>query len=110
MERVINKAWGYEKIIEQTDTHVVKHLFVKARHRLSKQYHMKKVETMFLVSGKARLLREDRTYEMKLLTPYMIVPQTVHRLIAMDEDALIVEISSIELDDVERLEDDYGRI
>jgi len=37
-----------------------------------------------------------------------LLPGTVHRLIAT-HDAEVVEVSTTELDDVVRLEDDYGR-
>ena len=37
-----------------------------------------------------------------------IEPQTIHRLIAI-EDSRILEVSTPELTDVVRLEDDYGR-
>jgi len=110
MENVIHKPWGYERIISKTDRYVVKEIYVKSGCRLSKQYHEKKTETMFLVSGCAILLRESVKYKMKELVPYLIAPLMVHRLEAPPtSDALIVEISSTELEDVVRMEDDYGR-
>jgi len=41
--------------------------------------------------------------------PVEIPPGTVHRVTAL-EDCEILELSSTELDDVVRLEDDYGRV
>jgi hypothetical protein len=38
-----------------------------------------------------------------------LVPSTVHRMSA-EEDTLYVEASTPEMDDVVRLEDDYGRV
>jgi hypothetical protein len=35
---------------------------------------------------------------------------TVHRFCATSEDVVLVEVSTPELDDVVRLEDDYNRI
>jgi len=43
------------------------------------------------------------------LVPTFIGRKLIHRIGAGDKDALFVEVSSTELDDVVRLEDDYGR-
>jgi len=40
---------------------------------------------------------------------FHVTPGTRHRMFAENEDVLIVEVSSPELDDVVRLEDRYGR-
>jgi len=109
-ENLIQKPWGHERIIAKTDKYVVKEIFVREGCRLSKQYHKEKVETMFLVHGAVTLLREGVMYLMKPMVPYLIAPLMAHRLIANQKsDALIVEVSSTELEDVVRLEDDYGR-
>ena len=116
MPNVIHKPWGHERIISKTDKYVVKEIYVKPNARLSLQYHNKKTETMFLVSGKGYLdcvSKSDReTYSsqrMHRLKPYEIPPGVIHRLYTKDEDCLVIEVSSTELDDVVRLEDDYGR-
>ena len=41
---------------------------------------------------------------------YHIEPGTVHRFGAAEEDVELIEVSTPELEDVVRLEDDYGRI
>ena len=42
--------------------------------------------------------------------PYMVDPGTVHRIEGMStEPAVILEVSTPELEDVVRLQDDYGR-
>ncbi len=38
----VDKPWGYELHWAKTDKYVGKLLFIKAGHRLSKQYHEKK--------------------------------------------------------------------
>ena len=42
----IEKPWGYELIWAETDFYVGKILYIKAGHRLSKQYHEIKEETL----------------------------------------------------------------
>ena len=113
MSKHIVKPWGYEIIFAHTKQYVGKILFVKGEHKLSLQYHEVKDETIFLKSGKAILeLHKDHSVSMIKMQPgasFHIPPNTVHRIIA-EEDSEILETSTPELDDVVRLEDDYGRI
>ena len=44
------------------------------------------------------------------MTPVLLQPGTVHRFWAKNEPVLLVEVSTTELDDVVRIEDDFGRI
>ena len=89
--------WGWEQIIEHTKKYVVKHIHVRKGNRLSKQYHEKKLETWFFIK------------EGKLIKLKTIKPKEVHRLEAKDYDVDIIEVSTPELTDVVRVEDDYGR-
>src|SRR5262249_2529949 len=50
--RRVEKPWGHEIIWAHTDRYVGKVLFVKAGERLSLQYHEKKDETIYVLSGK----------------------------------------------------------
>jgi mannose-6-phosphate isomerase len=111
---IIEKPWGYERILDLNDRYCIKELFVNQGQRLSKQYHEHKRETMFLKSGGASLLlaSNDSEDELQMVRdqPYTIEPGTVHRLKGTSPDgALILEMSSPEIEDVIRIEDDYGR-
>ncbi|MGD9394593.1 MAG: cupin domain-containing protein [Dehalococcoidia bacterium] len=106
------KPWGYELLFALTPNYAGKLIFVKKGHRLSLQYHEKKDETMFLQEGKALLeIEVEGKMTSVTLTPGQsryIPPHTKHRLQAI-EDTTLFEVSTTELDDVVRLEDDYGR-
>ena len=112
---LIDKPWGWERLLDVNEYYVVKHIFIRQDQRLSLQYHEKKRETMFLVSGTAELTRRgpdgvDRTISMETGETYVVETGTVHRLRGTSADgALVLEMSTPELDDVVRLEDDYGR-
>ncbi|MFQ6082715.1 MAG: cupin domain-containing protein [Candidatus Aminicenantia bacterium] len=109
----INKPWGYEIIFAQTDSYVGKILKIYAGHRLSYQYHNIKEETIYLQEGKMKLIveKEGKKEEKQLAKgdSYHLSPKTKHRMEAI-EDCLIFEVSTPHLDDVVRLEDDYGRL
>ena len=51
----INKPWGYELLLEKNKVYVLKKLFMKKGHRCSLQYHNKKIETVYVLSGKILL-------------------------------------------------------
>jgi mannose-6-phosphate isomerase-like protein (cupin superfamily) len=107
---VTKKPWGHERILETTPTYTIKQIYVKNAQRLSEQYHKYKTETMMLVGGVGYLQVGKETLLMERLVPYYIPPKTIHRLTAdAFDDCLVIEVSSSELDDVVRLEDDYDR-
>ncbi len=111
---VIEKPWGSEEIVDLCEAYCVKRLNVRRGHRLSKQYHERKRETMMLISGEANLMlfeeRGSRDIPMEPGEAHVIEPGTVHRVEGLSEDdAVILEVSTTELDDVVRLQDDYGR-
>ena len=107
----VKKPWGYEEIWAKTDVYVGKVIFIEPGHRLSKQFHEKKEETVFVLDG--ILLNYDKN---DAVTRYFagdslhIKPGQVHRFGATELQAVtLIEVSTNHLDDVIRLEEDYGR-
>lgn len=109
----VDKPWGYEVWFAQTDKYVGKIIHVNAGQQLSLQFHELKDETMHCLNGDARLTHEkDGELVEDAFSPGMsfrIVPGTKHRLKAGDTDCDILEASTPEMDDVVRVQDDYGR-
>ena len=89
-------------------------LFVKAGCSLSLQFHREKDESWLVQSGRAKLqLGEagDAVLNEEVVGPgaaFRYRPGTVHRVTAL-EDTTILEVSTPQIDDVVRLEDQYGR-
>ena len=111
--RRVEKPWGYEIIWALTDRYVGKILHVNAGEALSIQYHERKDETLYLLSGTLAFsvgASVGSMEEVPLLAgeAYRIIPGTVHRMEAVT-DCEILEASTPELDDVVRVEDRYGR-
>lgn len=110
----IDKPWGWEEILDLNDHYCIKHLFIDGGHRLSKQYHERKTESLMLVQGEAELTLgtdgDEQVATMSSAQLFPIPPGMVHRLKATaDQGALILEVSTREPDDIIRIEDDYGR-
>lgn len=112
MER-IDKPWGYEEILSLNERYCMKRLFLRKGQRTSLQYHEKKHETMYFLSGRGTIeLHQDGKIERIAIEPHRCIvlePGKIHRVVA-EEDTLYVEASTPELKDVVRLEDDYRRI
>lgn len=107
------KPWGREIWFAHTDSYAGKILEVKKGHRLSLQYHEKKIETQYVYSGKVKFTygTDENALQEIILSPgskFDITPYTIHRVEAL-EDSEIFEVSSPELTDVVKLADDYGR-
>ena len=115
MEKVTNKPWGSEIIWAQTEEYVGKMLFVKSGHRLSLQYHKDKVESLLVSKGRIKYhwYEENDTVPRTIVMcpgEHVDVPSgRKHRIEAIDH-ACVIEVSTVQLDDVVRLEDDYDRI
>ncbi|MFA4891474.1 MAG: hypothetical protein WC604_03980 [Candidatus Gracilibacteria bacterium] len=124
------KPWGREIWFAHTDKYAGKILEIKKGHRYSLQYHEHKEETQYILKGKARFTfgtlephsalelsalktfgQDPKNLQEKILSEgdkIDIPPYTIHRLEAI-EDTIVFEVSSPELDDVVKLDDDYGR-
>jgi mannose-6-phosphate isomerase len=108
----VPKPWGHETIWAQTDRYVGKILHIDAGQELSVQYHHKKDETVYLLSGEivynVRQGEQLQDMRLKVGESFRITPGTVHQMIAVT-DCDVLEVSTPELDDVVRLSDKYGR-
>lgn len=108
----IEKPWGYELIWGKTENYVGKVLHIAQGHKLSRQFHNLKEETFLVQSGEMMLeigLKDQLvTHHLKAGDNFHCPPKTVHRMIAIT-DVDVIEVSTNHLDDVVRLEDDYGR-
>ena len=109
----VDKPWGHELIWAHTDRYVGKILVIEAGKRLSLQRHLVKDESIFVAAGRLRLTLEDETGDIRVeelvAGDHRHVPTgRIHRYEAIERTEL-VEVSTPELDDVVRLEDDFGR-
>lgn len=112
--RIVPKPWGHEIIWAHTDRYCGKVLHITAGHSLSVQYHERKDETVYLLTGVLRYWvqlpgdTELRDVRLKPGEAFRIMPGTVHYMEAVT-DCDVLEASTPELDDVVRIKDRYGR-
>ncbi len=111
--KIVEKPWGREIWLAHTDKYAFKIIEIKAGTRSSLQYHVRKHEHIYVASGVLQMEWEDESGDMVTLTlrPGDVVenkPGRKHRATAI-EDVRLMEVSTPELDDVVRLQDDYNR-
>ena len=113
LPRRVDKPWGHEIIWAWTDRYVGKLLVIETGKRLSLQHHEIKDEWIHVLEGRLLLTLENDAGEVedRELGPgdgAHVGVRRVHRYEAL-ETCRLIEVSTPELDDVVRLEDDFGR-
>ena len=111
--KTVNKPWGKEVWLELNDRFCYKRIYINAGHRTSFQFHEKKLETNYIISGEAEVWLEDAHGEVHKTKMgandfFTVVPPRKHRVIALT-DIILQEVSTPEVDDVIRIEDDTAR-
>ena len=108
----VAKPWGEEILVEHTAVYALKDIRMKRGTRSSLQMHEKKHETIYVISGTVELeTHAAGCVELEIFGPneaYSIPPGTKHRVRVL-EHCRLIEVSTPELDDVVRFEDDYQR-
>jgi len=109
----VEKPWGHEITWAKTDRYVGKILHIEPGHVLSLQYHNKKDESIYVMTGEIILrLQEGETLterRMRKGESFHIHPKQIHQFEAVVASDLL-EASTPEIDDVVRLKDRYGRV
>ena len=111
--RRVPKPWGEELIWALTDRYCGKVITIETGRRLSLQYHEQKDEAILVTTGRLLLHLEgdDGTMTTRVLGAGEAAHVAVgrrHRYEAIERVEL-VEVSTPEIGDVVRVEDDFGR-
>ena len=112
----VQKPWGHEIRFAENEKYLGKILYIAKGHKLSRQYHQLKDETIMVYHGTLILelgLPNTESFTTKTLRygdRFRVIPGVIHRFIATEEGPVtLIEVSTPEIDDVVRLEDDYKR-
>lgn len=100
--------WGAQTLWAATDQYAAKILEIEPGHRTSLQHHVQKTETLLVLEGDLVAEVGEATLVLGPGDRLHLPAGTVHRL-GSRGGVRLVEVSTPELDDVVRHEDDYGR-
>ena len=106
-----NRPWGkFEKFIENEPC-TVKLIYVNPKSRLSLQYHNNRSEFWKIVKGTVTVELDGKNMILTEGETIAIPRQAKHRVGALDEGSIILEIAYGKFDenDIVRIEDDYQR-
>jgi len=106
------RPWGSFDQFTQNQPSTVKVLRVSAGQRLSLQRHHMRAEFWHVLSGNGTADIDGVAHELKPETEVYIGTGMTHRLSAGSDGIVVLEIAFGQFDenDIERLEDDYGRL
>ena len=107
------RPWGSYEVLEDAPTHKVKRIEVLPGKRLSYQRHQHRAEHWFVVAGTADVTLDDDVRRLTAGEAVDIPRRSAHRIANAGDDLLVfIEVQhgeSFAEDDIERLEDDFGR-
>lgn len=111
--RRVYRPWGYYESIDAGPRFQVKRLMVKPGEILSLQLHHRRAEHWVVVSGKARVTRDEDILNLVANQSTYIPVNTKHRLENSGSEPLfVIEVQSGDYlgeDDIVRFEDRYSR-
>ena len=120
--KIVLKPWGREIWYAEQAAYAGKVLEISAGKRLSLQYHERKTETLYLLSGRvivtfrplvagetptAATVSAGHEHTWEAGQALHIPVHTIHRFAAVT-DAVLLEVSTPDLTDVVRLQDDFA--
>jgi len=108
------RPWGFYENLTDSASHKVKRITVYPGKRLSLQSHMQRAEHWFVIEGNGRVTVGNKDID---LLPGQYVDIQIgdkHRIKNIGENNLVfIEIQTGDYfgeDDIERFEDDFGRV
>jgi len=107
----VEKPWGHEIRWAINNKYLGKILHINKGQRLSLQYHDQKDKTIYVLEGTAVVILDEKTHILSEGQSLRIQPKQVHRYSAPEDGHVkLIEVSTPEINDVVRIEDDYGRL
>ena len=107
------RPWGWYEVYVDAPDHKLKRILVRPGARLSLQRHHRREEHWYVVAGSGVAWVDDRRIRVTPGVAVDIPRKSVHRMENDgDADLVFIEVQRGDYfgeDDIERLEDDYGR-
>jgi len=113
IHRTVERPWGSYTVLEKGNRYKIKRIVLHPKARLSLQLHQHRSEHWVVVSGTARVTKGEEVFDVHANVSTFIPIAVKHRL---ENPGLIplqiIEVQNgdyVEEDDIERLDDEYGR-
>ncbi len=114
IHRTVERPWGSYTVLEKGDGYKIKRIVVNPGAKLSLQLHHRRSEHWVVISGTARVTRGQEVFDVHPNESTFIPVSVKHRLENPGTIPLrIIEVQNgdyVEEDDIERFDDEFGRI
>jgi mannose-6-phosphate isomerase-like protein (cupin superfamily) len=108
-----HRPWGFYEILSDKPDHKVKRITLYPGQRLSYQRHFRRSEHWYVISGKAVVTKNNKDINLISGQAIDLPVRTWHRIRNPGVDNMVfIEVQTGNYfgeEDIERLEDDYGR-
>jgi mannose-6-phosphate isomerase len=108
-----NRPWGRYEVLQDMPTHKVKAIWVDPGKRLSYQRHQHRSEHWYVVYGTAEVVIDGHSSVINSGDTVTVTANQLHRIGNVGKvPMLFIEVQTgtyFGEDDIERIEDDYGR-
>ena len=109
-----NRPWGYYEVLADKVEYKAKRIIVYPGKRLSLQRHRRRSEHWFILCGRAVVTIDLEEFDLQAGQSVDIPLGAAHRILnAGDENLAFIEIQTgtyFGEDDIERFQDDFGRV
>ena len=113
-KREEHRPWGFYEVLSDRADHKVKRICVSPGKRLSLQRHRRRLEHWHVVQGEGLVTLDNKQLKLGKGDSVDIPLGVAHRVQnPKDETLVFIEVQQGDYfgeDDIERLEDDYGRV
>ncbi len=107
-----HRPWGSFERFTENEPSTVKILHIDANKELSLQKHTHRSEWWKVIGGDGVAHVGDKEWQISMNDEIEIPPETLHRLRGGEQGVAVLEISigNFDENDIERVEDDFGRV
>lgn len=113
IHKTVYRPWGYYTVLEEGTGFLTKCIVVNPNAKLSIQLHHHRSEHWIILEGTATVVKGDKTYKLEAGKSIDIGVEEIHSLQNFENEQLkVLEIQQgdiLDENDIERLEDIYGR-
>ena len=114
MNEFSNRPWGRYQVLDEQPDHKVKRIWVDAGKQLSYQRHQRRAEHWFFISGVGIATLNGEEIIVHAGSTIDVALHELHRIRNTGTEELIfIEVQTgtyFGEDDIERVEDDFGRV
>ena len=114
MNEIVSRPWGRYLVLDDQIDHKIKRIWVDPGKQLSYQRHEHRAEHWFFISGVGLAILDGKNLEVQAGSTIDIAVRELHRIRNTGSKELVfIEIQTgtyFGEDDIERVEDDFGRV